>query len=93
MCAFFVNGEVLLAARTAVTVLVVDLDLFFKSTSAGHRSGKRRVASFVTFPSDALGGHLSFYSCLGSLVCNVAPVRRREDAEGNGNFGVKVQID
>lgn len=26
------------------------------------------------------------------MVCSVTPVRRREDTEGNGNSGVKVQI-
>ena len=93
MSTFFVDREILFAARTAVTVLVVDFDLFFKSASVWHRGGERRVASFVTFPSDALSGHLSFYSSLNRLVGNVAPVRRREDAERDRNFGVKVQID
>lgn len=51
------------------------------------------MSSFVTFPSDALGGNLSFYSSTSSLVDDVAPVRRWEDAKRNRDFGVKVQGD
>ena len=93
---FFVDFDILGAARTAVTVLVVDFDLFlFLTTSARQGGGEGRVASFVTFPSDALGVDLAFYSgtSSGRLFGNVAPVRRWEDAERNRNSGVKVQVD
>ena len=91
---FFVDFDILGAARTAVTVLVVDLDLFlFLTTSARQRGGEGSSASFVTFPSDALGVDLSFYSSTSSLVDDVAPVRRWEDAERDRDSGVKVQVD
>jgi hypothetical protein len=90
---FFKDLDLLGAARTVATVLVVDLNLFFWTTSAGQRGGEGRVASFVTFPSDALGSDLSFYSSTSSLVDDVAPVRRWEDAERDRDFGVKVQGD
>ena len=45
------------------------------------------------FPSDALLANLSFDSSLGRLGLYVAAVRRREDAEGDGDSGVKVQVD
>lgn len=50
---------------------------------------KGRVA---IFPSDALLGiDLYFDFGLGSLL-GVVAVRRREEAQGNGDSGVKVQI-
>ena len=89
---FLKNLDLLGAARTVAAVLVVDLNLFFFVTSAGQRGGEGRVASFVTFPSDALGGDLSFYSCTSSSLANdVAPVRRWEDAKRDRDSGVKVQ--
>ena len=91
---FFVDFDILGTARTAVTVLVRDLDLFlFLTTSAGQRGGEGSSASFVTFPSDALGVDLSFYSSASSLFDDVAPVRRGEDAERHRDSGVKVQVD
>ena len=45
------------------------------------------------FPSDALAVNLCFYLCRGSLVYFFVAVRRREDAKGHGNSGVKVQVD
>lgn len=84
------------SARTVVTILLTSyMNLFLhKLVVAGRKIGR----DGETFPSDAL---LSLWKVdftldmgAGGLVdlC-VAPVRRREDAEGNGNSGVKVQID
>jgi hypothetical protein len=44
------------------------------------------------FPSDALLVKFCLYLCDGSLLCYVVSVRRREDAEGDRNSGVKVQV-
>ena len=95
---FCVDSDILFAART---VLFVDLDFFLSVAGtvfpAGKSSGEGRVALFVTFPSDARSSWrwvgLSFYSDASSLGDSVAPVRRREDTEGDRDFGVKVQGD
>ena len=45
------------------------------------------------FPSDALVVYFSFDpGGLGRFAGHVAPVRGREDAEGDGDAGVKVQV-
>ena len=89
----FVNSNVFFAARTAFTIVFVDLDLFLFVLSpvlaTWKRSREGRVTSFVTFPSDALV-YLSFYFHLSSFFGSVAPVRRREDTEGDRDSGVKV---
>jgi len=86
-----------LTARTAVTIFFTsDTNLFLRIVLFPRRkvSGQRRV---VTFPSGALlflrEIDLSFYMGLSSCFNGVAPVRRREDAEGNRDSGVKVQVD
>ena len=92
----FVHSHVFFAARTAFTIVLVDFDLFLFvlgtvfASWKGSREG--RVASFVTFPSDALFG-LSFYLDLGGLFDSVVPVRRWKDTDGDRDFGVKVQFD
>ena len=89
----FVNSNVFFAARTAFTIVFVDLDLFLfvlspvLATWKGCREG--RVTSFVTFPSDALV-YFSFYSHLSSFFNSVAPVRRRKNTKRDRNSGVKV---
>lgn len=89
----FVNGNVFFAARTAFTIVFVDLDLFPFVLSPVLTTWKRcregRVTSFVTFPSDALL-YLSFYLHLSPFFNSVAPVRRREDTKGDRDSGVKV---
>jgi hypothetical protein len=50
------------------------------------------------FPSDARSARRSDYTLYrcglsGSLSGSVTPVRRREDTDGDGDAGVKVQID
>lgn len=98
---FFVDVNILLTARSAVEVFFADGNLFLFVPSpflAVRKSGgEGRVASLVTFPSDARSPRrkvgFSFYSVLSSLFGSVAPVRRREDTEGDRDSGVKVQID
>ncbi|KAF6239576.1 hypothetical protein HO173_002120 [Letharia columbiana] len=89
------SNVVFFAARTAFTVLSVDLDLFLVVSStifaAWKRGRVRRVLGFVTFPSDALVG-LSFYLDASSVYSSVAPVRRREDTERDRDSGVKVHF-
>lgn len=49
--------------------------------------------SVAIFPSDALlGVNLYVDLCLCCSLLAVVTVRRREEAQGNGDFGVKVQI-
>jgi hypothetical protein len=57
-------------------------------------SGKGSRTSSI-FPFDArrtIEIDFSLYSCLSSFRDSVTPVRRREDTEGDGDTGVKVQI-
>lgn len=63
-----VDSNVLLAARTAFTILFADCDLFLVVSSttvlaAWKRCGEGGELGFVTFPSDALTT-LSLYSDL-----------------------------
>jgi hypothetical protein len=58
------------------------------------RSGKGSRTSSI-FPFDARSTieiDFSLYSRLSSFRDSVTPVRRREDTEGDGDTGVKVQI-
>lgn len=97
----FVDVNFLSTARSAVEVFFADGDLFLfvlgTFLAIGKGGGEGRVASLVTFPSDARSPRrkvgFSFYSNLSSLFDSVAPVRRREDTEGDRDSGVKVQID
>lgn len=82
---FFPSGSLLLAAWT-VGFPGGDVELFPGESSI--------------FPSDARGllSGVRFYLCKGGrrLLCGilgVTPVRRREDTDGDGDSGVKVQID
>ena len=87
--------DILSAARTVVTILLTSyMNVFLTKLLVSWREIGR---DGVTFPSDAL---LSLWEvdltlnmcCFGFVDSGVAPVRRREDAEGNGDSGVKVQI-
>lgn len=65
---------------------------FFLSVDARVR--ERGLSS--VFPFDArsvIELNFSLYSGLSSFRDSVTPVRRREDTEGDGDAGVKVQID
>ena len=90
---FCVDGDVFLAARTAVTILFVDLDFF----SVVVLAVESRVSRFVAFPSETRSTlrkvGLSLYSDASSLSGSVVPVRRREEAKRDRDSGVKVQID
>jgi hypothetical protein len=96
--AFLSQVNILSAARTVVTILFTsDVDLFLLVLLAGTRrkvGGDRRV---LTFPSDALlsVGKIDLaldVSLFDGFLSGAVLVGRREDAEGNGNAGVKVQV-
>jgi hypothetical protein len=92
---FFVDGEVLLVAVRLArvrAVLDVDVDLFF-SVSSGIRQPFSAVSSIFPSGARSMFFDLSLYDSLRSLRDSVAPVRRREDTEGDGDASVKVQID
>jgi hypothetical protein len=76
------------------TIFASDAEIdFFLSVDA--RVGERGRGSSI-FPFDArrvIELDFSLYSCLSSFRDSVTPVRRREDTEGDGDAGVKVQID
>lgn len=72
-----------------VFFLNAEFDLFLHL-----RSGKGSRTSSI-FPFDARSTFeidFSLYSSLSSFRGSVTPVRRREDTEGDGDTGVKVQI-
>lgn len=94
---FLADVDIFSAARTVVSFfLACDVDYFLLLEFLlvpGRKSGSGRV---FTFPSDALlGWKLDFTLdvSLGSCYFFVAPVRRREDAEGDRDACVKVQVD
>jgi hypothetical protein len=80
--------------------LTSDVNLFLAEFFAGawrEVGGEGRLL-IVSFPSDALlfVWEIDFtldVSRLGGLFNGVVPVRRREDAEGDRDAGVKVQVD
>jgi hypothetical protein len=99
-----VDVDVLSAARTVVTLLFTgDMDYLFALESLLRwcrrtlKVGRELLRSVLTVPSDARWalGELEFTLdvSLGGRLLLVAPVRRWENAEGDRNAGVKVQID
>lgn len=95
----FADVVLFLETGTAVTFFFTrDTDLFFGVAVLATRrdlSGERRRV--LTFPSGRLLlREVDFELLLGldllSLVV-VVPVGRREDAEGNGDASLKVQVD
>jgi len=97
---FLVNCHVFFATWTAGTIFLVDFDFFLADTSTistvRQRRREGRVSRFVTFPSNArrcLGEvGFSFHSNTSGLGGVFVPVRRWEDAEGDRDSGVKIQI-
>jgi hypothetical protein len=86
--------DVFLAARTVLILWASNADLL--SAKGFLPRWKVYVVRGLIFPSDALLGEvdLSLDVSLGCGCCfGVAPVRRREEAEGDRDSGVKVQID
>lgn len=82
-------------ARSVVgTIVALDAEIDF-FLSVDTRVGERGRGSSI-FPFGARSGielNFSLYSRLSSFRDSVTPVRRREDTEGDGDAGVKVQID
>lgn len=81
----------LVLARRKLLFLDLEFDFFL---SVDTRVGERGRGSSI-FPFDvrsAIELNFSLYSCLSSFRGSVTPVRRREDTEGDGDAGVKVQI-
>jgi hypothetical protein len=88
-----VRLRVLLRLLRVLGVLFLNAELDFLLSL--NRSGKGSRTSSI-FPFDARSTieiDFSLYSRLSSFRDSVTPVRRREDTEGDGNTGVKVQID
>lgn len=84
---------------TAVTFLFTcDMDLFFVAVLAARREvGGGLRGRVLTFPSGFLVRKVDLNLLMGLggclyLSCLVVLVRRREDAEGNGYSGFKIQI-
>jgi hypothetical protein len=92
---FFVDGNVLLLIGLARVRLIpdVDVDLFFSVCSGIWQRPFSAVSSIFPSGARSLFFDLSLYDSLRSLRDSVAPVRRREDTEGDGDASVKVQID
>lgn len=97
---FFADVDVFSAARTVVTILFTSDVNFFLLVVLAAGTGTRRKAGFeggmFPFPSDALLSlwkvDLTLDVSLGGGLYGVASIRRRKDAEGNRNSGVKVQV-
>lgn len=79
-------------SRSTIVTLDAEIDFFLSvDTRVGERGGDSSI-----FPFDvrsAIELNFSLYSRLSSFRDSVTPVRRREDTEGDGDAGVKVQID
>jgi hypothetical protein len=83
-------GRVVALVGTGTIFLDAEID-FFLSVDTRVGEGALRI-----FPFDARSTielDFSLYSRLSSFRDSVTPVRRREDTEGDGDAGVKVQID
>jgi hypothetical protein len=88
------------ATTGTTTAFFVDIGFFLLeawAVFAGWKvEGEGGLLGFVTFPSDARSSRrkigFSFYSDLSRFGGSVAPVRRREDTEGDRDSGVKVQL-
>jgi hypothetical protein len=77
--------------RLRQRTLFLDHELFLSlNTRAGK--GSRTLSIFPFDARRTIEIDFSLYSCLSSFRDSVTPVRRREDTEGDGNAGVKVQI-
>lgn len=87
------TSEVNLGSVIASRTIFVDAEIdFFLSVDARVRESRRSSI----FPFDARSAielNFSLYSGPSSFRDSVTPVRRREDTEGDGDAGVKVQID
>lgn len=94
---FFVDFDVLLVMVMGLArvrpVLDVNVDLFFSVNSGIWQLPFSAVSSIFPSGARSIFFDLSLYGSLRSLRDSVAPVRRREDTEGNGDASVKVQID
>lgn len=87
------TSEVNLGSVVASRAIFLDAEIdFFLSVDA--RVGERGRSSIFPFDArSAIELNFSLYSGLSSFRDSVTPVRRREDTEGDGDAGVKVQID
>jgi hypothetical protein len=88
-----VNSRVIVRAAAGTTLVTnADIDFFFSvNTRVWERSSDSSI--FPCGARSAINVDFSLYSRQSSLRDSVTPVRRREDTEGDGNAGVKVQID
>lgn len=69
-----------------------DIDFFLSlDTRVGERGSDSSIFPFAV--RSVIELNFSLYSRVSSFRDSVTPVRRREDTEGDGDAGVKVQID
>lgn len=86
-------SEVYLGSVVAGRAIFVKTEIdFFLSVDTGVRE-RGRSSIFPFDARSAIELNFSLYSGLSSFRDSVTPVRRREDTEGDGDAGVKVQID
>lgn len=83
-----INLGSVVARRTIFLDTKID---FFLSVDTRVRD--RRSSIFPFDARSAIELNFSLYSRVSSFRDSVTPVRRREDTEGDGDAGVKVQID
>lgn len=87
------TSEVNLGSVVASRAIFLDAEIdFFLSVDARVRE-RGRSSIFPFDARSAIELNFSLYSRLSSFRDSVTPVRRREDTEGDGDAGVKVQID
>lgn len=82
-------GVLFLNAR-ALFLSDTEFDLFL--LGCGKGSGSRTLSIFPFDARRTIEIDFSLYSFVSSFRDSVTPVRRREDTEGDGDTGVKVQI-
>lgn len=84
-------SEVYLGVAGRAIFVKTEIDFFLSVDTRVRERGRSSI-----FPFDARSAielNFSLYSGLSSFRDSVTPVRRREDTEGDGDAGVKVQID
>lgn len=87
------TSEVNLGSVVASRAIFLDAEIdFFLSVDARVRE-RGRSSIFPVDARSAIELNFSLYSARSSFRDSVTPVRRREDTEGDGDAGVKVQID
>lgn len=85
------TSQINLSGAARVVSINTNIDFFLSVDTRVRES--RRSSIFPFDARSAIELNFSLYSGLSSFRDSVTPVRRREDTEGDGDAGVKVQID